>query len=197
MYTYLCKYLCICLSLHLCSISSIFVISGPGSFFPRFVQITVRYIWYKWCKYTYMCICAYLFICLCISVHTFSPSVQHQQVRERSKLSVVWTPRRHHHEAQVENYFQVTINQDLNVFGKSFCSRSSQFQRQEMVAPYSKRVLFVCERNLAESAMAEVTFQILSFLCMWKKNAKLHISPSFCSLVWLLCCQAASRCAKI
>ena len=50
-------------------------------------------------------------------------------------------------------------------FEESSPSRSSQFQRQETgLAPYSKRVLFVCERNLAESAMAEVTFTFLVFV---------------------------------
>ena len=47
---------------------------------------------------------------------------------------------------------------------KSFPIRSSQFQRQESgMAPYSKRVLFVCERNLAESAMAEVSSTFFFF----------------------------------
>ena len=32
------------------------------------------------------------------------------------------------------------------------------------MAPYSKRVLFVCERNLAESAMAEVSLIFVVFV---------------------------------
>ena len=96
----------------------------------------------------------------------------------------------------------IRIGWVLNVFGKSFWSRSSQFQRQEMVAPYSKRVLFVCERNLAESAMAEVNFQILSFLCMWEKmqnciflffGVVVYFVVRQSSTTWVLTWQEAGR----
>ena len=81
----------------------------------------------------------------------------------------------------------IRIGWVLNVFGKSFWSRSSQFQRQEMVAPYSKRVLFVCERNLAESAMAEVRSCRFS-ACGKKTCIFLPLFVLWCSCI--LCCQA-------
>ena len=97
----------------------------------------------------------------------------------------------------------IRIGWVLNVFEKSFWSRSSQFQRQEMVAPYSKRVLFVCERNLAESAMAEVTFHIFVSLHVEKKLAYFSLFLFFgvvvysvvrqSSTTWVLTWQEAGR----
>ena len=51
--------------------------------------------------------------------------------------------------------------------------RSSQFQRQESgLAPYSKRVLFVCERNLVESVMAEVDLYFFLLVAANKRGEK-------------------------
>ena len=71
-------------------------------------------------------------------------------------------------------------------------SRSSQFQRQESgLAPYSKRVLFVCERNLVESVMAEVDLYFFLLVAANKRGEnqqiwteKNGISTSVISVTW-------------